>query len=403
MSDARSGLPPLVIIDSRSPAEPPLRTILGRATARHEVRLAASLESAVAAISAEPAVAVLMHASFGHAPGALPVGPFLAEIARGRDADRPFLLYAGTPRAHGRKAVQLGSRLPFVSDDRLTSLFDPILADLLAHSSGNAALRRALTEAPDEPMPPLPDGFLIERWLGQVERAILIASLREHKGGPDAAVAVGMTLTTFFRRVRQHGLKLPNRDDWFRDTADTLPWCSPSPVPAWVGDACAGARVKPKPVPPGGLHVRSLQSTVMLAGIVQPTCAGGVVDAWLLSRSTRPHVIVGSAPAPVRFLMGLLHATGRILPSPAIVGDLARAGRAAVGLYADEDLDALHGLGPDGSAAWPLDLPGLLRELDGQILRFADETHPTAAAAARAVGLSLSTYRSRLRRAERRR
>ncbi|MBI2893817.1 MAG: hypothetical protein HYY06_09715 [Deltaproteobacteria bacterium] len=403
MSDQRSTLPRLVIIDSRSPSEPPLRPILDRARVHHDVSLATSLEAAAETIAATSPVAVLMHAGFDVAPGAPGAGPLFATLAVRRDPDLPFMLFTGAPFAVAHEAARLGLRLPVVSDLRLADSFEPILDALLTHGAATAALRRATRDAPDEPDAALPEGFLIEQWLGQVERALLLACLREHQHDnlTKAAAAVSMPLSTFWAHVQQHVIEVPNRDGPFFDMADTLLWCSSSPAPSWVCDACDASRVIPKSVAPGTLHSATMTSTMMLAAVVDPIDVGSAVDAWLVRGSVRPFAVVGSAPTPVRFLLEDLDLGRRTPGTTEIARNLLVAGRATVPLYDDVSPDIRRAFTPNGRPAWPMDLPGLLRRLDARILLFAAQTIRSIAAAARAVGLAESTYRARLAKARR--
>lgn len=392
----------LVIADSRKPDEPPLQGIIERAVAAgYDVRLIATLKEAIATISTVSPVAVLAHANLDPAPGAPPAGPLLASVS-GRDRSHPpFLLYSGNPRGQGRMAAELGVRAPVVLDRRLVKDFDRVLHALLEHSSSTSAVRRAVESTSTPASDAVAERFRIDRWLGEAERAILLVAIREHPSATEAAAAVCMPAPTFVAHLERYGLKIPDTADLIWETAPMLLWVSSSAAPEWACDACKAMSCVPKRVAPGMLHPASLLSTAVLGAMVEPTEVASAIDAWVLHRSVRPFVIVGSAPTPVKFLLDELRIHQAAPGSAEIACDLRRAGRAAQCLYEDESLRDRHELLPGGSPAWPLDLPELLRKLDGRMLRLADETFPSAAAAARAVGLPDATYRRRLRRAER--
>jgi hypothetical protein len=388
----------MVIVDARAPTDEPLRAIVACAAVHHDVQLVACAERALDAVSAAPPAAVLLEAQLDHRSGSPALGPLIASICHGRLPGVPLLLYVGDTRAaHERELAQMGLRLPVVLEQRLAESFDSIVAELVEYTGGIELLCRGREGETRSSSDRLPDSFRIERYLVEVEAALMRASLNEHADRTRAAAAVCMPFGTFVDRLAQHAIELP-RDPRPRSVSGPrILWCSDVAAPPCVSAACDEEGLAIRAVRPGTLHPDSVLSLATIAGVVTPVDPATAVDAWLLHRSVRPILMAGTVPTPVDFLheeLGVHRCgTSSDLRVPAA---LLRMGRCAANLYRDEQLGRRLPYGPDGVPAWPRDLPELLRRLDGLLLRFARRTSVSQGEAASAVGLSERTFRRRL-------
>jgi hypothetical protein len=391
-----------VIIDSRDPVEPPLRDILDAVWSHHEVVIAPSGPEALETIARAQPRALLVHAGLDPRPDKPAAGPLVASLALRRDPALSALLYTGSLTArHERTCAQLGVQAPLVFDQRLALHVDEILGDLFEHAAAVAELSRSTELLAGAGEGGIDPDFRVERFLSQVEHGLLLAALREHATRTHAAGATEMSVETFGQRLQQHGLEL-RRPPRPRSHGDpTVLWCSSSAVPPSVADTCESLGASVRAVTPGSLDPAALSSVRCAGAVVDVLDPAAALDAWLLLRSVRPHVLTGSPPAPVRVLLAELGVTMRVSRLDGAIAPLVRAGCSAARLYADEQSTLRLAYAPGGLAVWPMDVAGLLGRVDAQILLLAQRTTRTLAEAARAVGLPETTFRSRLKRAGR--
>ena len=392
----------LVIADSRSPGESHLRELLERASTAHEVELVGSSDAALALIANKQPDAILTHAALEAQPDLPPASVVLASLAirHRHHHDIPVLLYTSEPGL-GYEGIlaQLAVPAPLLLERRLVACFEDIIAELMAHAEAAALLRTLPSVCSGEPCDCIPRPFRVDRFLQDVESAVLSAAAREHPDRTEAAAALRMPVETFDRRRRELAIDDggPCRPDF--QAQQGLLWCSRNAAPPAIAEACGAEDVELWRIAPGSLHPNTLTSPAPIAAVVEVSDAAGAVDAWVLQRSVRPFLLAGVPPAPVRYLLEELHVQPSWLPGGELPPALFRAGRAAAKLYSDEDPSLRLQFGRGGAPAWPTDVADLLRRLDSRILKLASATICPVAEAARAVGLAESTYRARLHRA----
>ncbi|MBI5162187.1 MAG: hypothetical protein HY996_12365 [Micrococcales bacterium] len=397
----RSDRPRLVVADSRDASDPHLRELLERAGAAYEIERVTTCSRALEAIAREPR-AVLAQVDLDDRPDMPAVGPLLAGIVSRENGHVPLLLYASAlGGGHERCLAQLGVRAPVVYERRLVAFFDEILPDLVSHHEAMGVLRAMPRPPEDAADDDLPQGFRIDRFLAEVDMAVLNASAREHADRTLAAAAVRVPVETFDVRRRQQALDRPGARRPASDAAPSLLWCSRNPPPEAIRDRCQRSDIGVRTVQPGSLHPQTMMSVAVIAAVVEPADPASAIDAWLLQRSVRPFLIAGAIPTPVKFLLGELNVFGPRVALRELPPQLLSAGLSAARLYCDEDLTLRLPFGRAGVPAWPTDAEELRRRLDARILRLAAATQQPSAKAAAALGLPDSTYRARLARAKR--
>lgn len=402
MTSAPSGPRRLVIADSRCERESPLREVRERASQAHEVDVVGSSEHALALVARMQPCAILVQAALEARTDLPPTSLALASLVLRHHDDVPILLYTSEPGlGYEAMLAQLAVPAPVVLERRLLECFEDIVTDLLAHAGATALLRALPSAHGGEPCDSIPPRFRIDRFLREVGSALLGAAAREHPDRTEAAAAVRMPLETFDRRRREFAIVHAGacRADW--DVPQGLLWCSREASPPAITEACEREDVGLWKIDPGSLHPDALSSPEVIAAVVDVSEVAGAVDAWLLQRSVRPFLLAGSPPAPVSYLLEELRVQAPWLPEAELPAALVQAGRAAAKLYSDENVSLRLPFGRAGARAWPTDVADLLHRLDSQILTLASATFHPVAAAARAVGLSDSTYRARLDRAKR--
>lgn len=391
----------VLVVDGRDPRQYPLTDLLQRLRERHDAVVLGTGPETLQRITREPPAVILLHAGLGLRPDLPAEGPLIAAMCARQQPSVPILLYTGNPAA-GREEVlaQLAVAAPVVFDQRLLRDLASLIAALCEHGAAVSSLqgRESITGASghDES---LPAGFRVDRFLDEVDLAVMRAAIREHPDRTDAAAAIGLPVETLAMRLRQHSLEVPRgaRPDSMR--GETLLWCSSVSPPDTVAAAADSAGVGLREVEPGSLHPSSVHSMATLAAISDVTDPSGAVDAWVLQRTTRPRLVVrASAPAPVRLLLEQLGVRASDDPPWAVPTEqLLRAGRCAVALYRDEQPRRRLQYRPDGRRAWPLELGQLRSRLDRRILTFARGVAGSSLRAAEAVGLEERTFRRRLR------
>jgi hypothetical protein len=162
---------------------------------------------------------------------------------------------------------------------------EPLVSNLIDHAAFTAALRSSGAATQEGVEHCLPSGFRIERFLAEVERALLQAALNEHPSRTSAAEATLMPVETFSLHLRQHGVALPRAARPTSNGEPSLVWCSCSAAPPEVTRACETAGLNVRQMPPGTLHPKTLSCGTAIGAVVDLSEAAGGVDAWLLQRN----------------------------------------------------------------------------------------------------------------------
>ena len=127
MSKKRERRRSLVLVDSRSRDEEPLRSLLELAAVEHLVHVVANSERALEVVGSVRPSGVLVHAGLEPRVDAPAVGPLLAASFRRFTPGVPVVLYTGNlSTGHERTLAQFGIPTPVVHDRRLLDSFHQV-------------------------------------------------------------------------------------------------------------------------------------------------------------------------------------------------------------------------------------------------------------------------------------
>lgn len=403
MSGRGGPLHRLVVVDSRSPDDDPVRGLLAAAAAEHEVHLVSRSDLALEVVGSSQPSAVLVHAGVEPRVATPAAGPLLAAAFRRFHPSVPILLYTGNPRAgHERLLAQGGVPWPVVVDRRLLESFTAIVGGLVEYAGSTEVIRRTGSAVDGVPEVPLPSGLRVQAFIGRMAGAVLRAALCEHASRTQAAAAVGLSAESFDRELGVHGLQVPRSRRPDSSRGPSLLWCSSTQPPPVVVQRCEAFGQGVREVAPGTLHPVTIASIATTAALLDPADAPSAVDAWLLQRAERPVLLSRPPPIAVQYVLAALCVGGLRVAGPDQPPQaLLQAGRHSALLYRDEQVLLRMSHGQDGRLAWPLDLRDLEDRVRGLIVGHARRTTRTIEEAAAAVGLSVGTFRRRLNGVER--